>query len=106
MLRLAALGLCLVLGNADANAEAVTAESGAATSEAVSREMGGDERARLEARIAALEARVAALEAERSEASVPDDEAMERVMVLTERMMRRFFAMVREMKGDVEGEEL
>ena len=38
--------------------------------------------------------------------SVPDDEAMERVMVLTERMMRRFFSMVREMKGEAEGEKL
>ena len=102
MLRLAVIGLCLVL----ANAEAAAAESCPADCEAVAARTGDDDRARLEARIAALEARIATLEAAPSGADVPDDEAMERVMVLTERMMRRFFSMVREMKGEAEGEKL
>lgn len=59
--------------------------------------------AALEARIAALEERIAELESER--AGVPDEEAMERVMVLTERMMRRFFTLVHEFK-DSDGEDL
>ena len=102
MLRLAVLGLCLVL----ANAEAAAVESCPPACEAVSPRMDYDDKARLEARIAALEARVATLEAARAGAELPDDEAMERVMVLTERMMRRFFSMVREMKGEAEGEKL
>jgi len=102
MLRLAVVGLCLGV----ANAGAAAAEPCPAACEAVAAPMGDDDRARLEARIAALEARIATLEASRSGAGVPDDEAMERVMVLTERMMRRFFSMVREMKGEAEGEKL
>jgi len=102
MLRLAVIGLCLVI----ANAEAAATESCPAVCETVSPRMNDDDKARLEARIAALEARIAMLEAAPSGADVPDDEAMERVMVLTERMMRRFFSMVREMKGEAEGEKL
>ena len=60
---------------------------------------------RLTDRVAALEARLEALEFAGAGA-LPDDEAMDRVMALTERMMRRFFAMVRDMKRDMEGEEL
>ena len=102
MQRLAVLGLCLVL----AIAEAAAAESCPPACEAVSSRMDDNDKARLEARIAALEARIATLEAARAGADLPDDEAMERVMALTERMMRRFFSMVREMKGEAEGEKL
>ena len=66
------------------------------------------EAAALEERIAALEARIAALEAENRAAAdtLPDEETMDRVMVLTDRMMRQFFGMVREMKRDMESGEL
>ena len=59
-------------------------------------------------RIAALEARVAALEARlrTAEHSLPDEEAVDRVMDLTERMMRRFFGLVRELKSERPGETL
>jgi len=50
----------------------------------------------LEARIARLEARVAALESGRT--GEPDEEAMARVDELTERVMLRFFALVRGFK--------
>lgn len=62
----------------------------------------------LETRIAALEARIAELETARSSGPtlLPDDETMDRVMVLTDRMMRRFFGMVQDMKKDMEGEAL
>ena len=66
---------------------------------------GDDELSALQQRVAALEARLAALEASDRGAAIPDDEAMELVMLLSERMMRRFFDMVREMKqGEEEGE--
>lgn len=54
----------------------------------------------LEARIARLEARVAALESSRT--GEPGGEAMARVDELTERVMLRFFALVR---GFKQGEE-
>ena len=57
-------------------------------------------------RIAALEERIAALEAMRDPEALPDEEAMDRVMLLTERMMRRFFGLVRELKRDMETDEL
>jgi hypothetical protein len=57
-------------------------------------------------RLAALEARVASLEAERDGGPLPDDEAMDRVMALTERAMRRFFSVVEGMKREMEGNEL
>ena len=57
-----------------------------------------DERlSELEARIAALESRTALL---------PDEESIDRAMTLADRVMRRFFGMVREMKRDMESEEL
>jgi hypothetical protein len=99
MVRFAVLAVFLVL----AHAEAVAAEPRSAAGEALA--IREDDIARLEARVEALEARVAKLEAERAGAVVADDEAMERVMVLTERVMRRFFLMVREMKGGGDGEE-
>lgn len=59
------------------------------------------------ARIAALEARVAALEARPAAGNIiPDDEALDRVAVLADKVMRRFFAMVRDMKRDLDDEEL
>ena len=70
------------------------------------REAGADGAA-LQDRITALEARVAALE-ERSRTVqlLPDEESIDRVMVLADRMMRHFFGMVRDMKREMEGEEL
>ena len=59
-------------------------------------------------RIAALERRVAALE-ERIDAqgtSALDDESMDRVLTLTDRMLRQFFGLVRDMKRDLQGETL
>jgi hypothetical protein len=55
-------------------------------------------------RIAALEARVAALEVKLrdTDAALTDAEAMDKVMALSDRMMRQFFAMVRDMKGEIE----
>jgi hypothetical protein len=55
-------------------------------------------------RVAALESRVAALET-RGE-FFDDAEALDRVATLAERMMRQFFDMVREMRGEMEGDEL
>jgi hypothetical protein len=68
----------------------------------------GEAEAALEERIAALEARMSALEAESRAASdtLPDEETMDRVMVLADRMMRRFFSMVRDIKRDMESGEL
>jgi hypothetical protein len=57
-------------------------------------------------RIAALEERIAALEMTRDPEALADEEAMDRVMLLTERMMRRFFGLVRELKRDMETDEL
>jgi hypothetical protein len=68
------------------------------------RDLGADDAA-LQDRVAALEARVAALE-ERSVQLLPDEESIDRVMVLADRMMRHFFGMVRDMKREMEGEEL
>lgn len=68
---------------------------------------GGETLSRLEGRAAALEARIAALEAKEGEAApAEEDEAMDRVMLLTERMMRRFFGIVRDMKREMGDEEL
>jgi hypothetical protein len=70
------------------------------------READADDAA-LQDRVTALEARVAALE-ERSRTVqlLPDEESIDRVMVLADRMMRHFFGMVRDMKREMEGEEL
>ncbi|MDQ3558467.1 MAG: hypothetical protein M3453_04635 [Pseudomonadota bacterium] len=58
-------------------------------------------------RIAALEARVAALEARPVVGDIlPDEEALDRVAVLADKVMRRFFGLVREMKRELEDEEL
>jgi hypothetical protein len=61
-----------------------------------------------EDRIAQLEARIAALEKQIKEGSGPasDEEALDRVMTLTDRMMRQFFGLVREMRREFEGETL
>lgn len=57
--------------------------------------------------IAALEARIAALEAQLKEGGgKSDEEAMDRVMTLTDRMMRQFFGLVREMRRDFQSESL
>jgi hypothetical protein len=70
------------------------------------READADDAA-LQDRVTALEARVAELE-ERSRTSqlLSDEESIDRVMVLADRMMRHFFGMVRDMKREMEGEEL
>lgn len=61
-----------------------------------------------EDRIARLEARIAALEAQIKEGAGPesDEEALDRVMTLTDRMMRQFFGLVREMRREFQGETL
>lgn len=67
----------------------------------------------LEARLAALEARLAAIEARDEEAgedtgearglpTLKDEEAVDRVMDLAERMMRRFFDMVEALRDEAE----
>jgi hypothetical protein len=55
----------------------------------------------LEGRIAALEARMAALE-ERRQSGIPDEESMQRVMTLTDSMMRHFIGLVRDLKREAE----
>ena len=63
--------------------------------------------AALQDRVSALEARIAALEENsRSADSLAEEETLDRVMVLTERMMRRFFGVVRDMKEDFESGRL
>jgi hypothetical protein len=54
----------------------------------------------LERRIAAFEARV------QQGTSAFDDENMDRVLTLTDRMLRQFFGLVQEMKRDLQGETL
>jgi hypothetical protein len=68
---------------------------------------GGDPVLALQDRVAALEARLAALE-ERSRTSefLADEESLDRVMVLADRMIRHFFGIVREIKREMEGEQL
>jgi hypothetical protein len=58
----------------------------------------------IEARISALEARIADLEART--VLLPDEESIDRAMTLADRVMRHFFGMVRELKRDMESEEL
>lgn len=65
-----------------------------------------EELAGLKARLAALEARLADLEAGGKGETLSDAESMDRVMLLTDRMMRRFFGMVRDMKNDLESGDL
>ncbi len=59
----------------------------------------------LEDRLTVLERRVADLE-RRSVTVLPDDESIDRAMTLADRVMRRFFGMVRDMKREMESEEL
>lgn len=85
-----------------------TAASGACTPVA---DEGGDkanaEAAPADDRIAALERRIAALEARIEQGtSALDDENMDRVLTLTDRMLRQFFGLVQEMKRDLQGETL
>jgi hypothetical protein len=66
-----------------------------------------EDTAALRARIAELEARVSALEARPTIGdALPDEEAMDRVADLAERMMRRFFGIVQDMKRESDGESL
>jgi hypothetical protein len=60
----------------------------------------------VEARFAALEERVAALE-DRVAADdlLSDEESLDRVMALTDRMIRHFFGLVRDIRREMEGEE-
>jgi hypothetical protein len=58
----------------------------------------------IEARVSALEARIADLEART--VLLPDEESIDRAMTLADRVMRHFFGMVRELKRDMESEEL
>jgi hypothetical protein len=60
----------------------------------------------LEARLSALEARIAGLEARDPVARLSDEQSMDRVAVLADRMMRNFVKMVREMKKDAESGDL
>ena len=62
------------------------------------------EAAELENRLAVLERRVAELE--RGVVMLPDEESLDRAMTLADRVMRRFFGMVRDMKREMESEEL
>jgi len=87
--------------------------SGPATSAGGRPAEAGEGPAELTARIVALEARIAELEAQIGElqsqpraGDLPDEEALDRVMVLTDRMMRRFFGLVRDWKRDMENDEL
>lgn len=59
-------------------------------------------------RLAALEARVAVLEAQNAASgpALSDEEAVDRVADLAEKMMRRLLGIVRELKGEMEGEQL
>ena len=63
---------------------------------------------RLRDDVEALKERVAALEAERQSSVdiLADAEAMDRVMDLTDQMMRRFFGLVQDFRRDMERDEL
>ena len=74
-----------------------------------------DEISRLEDRIAALESRVAGLENRRSlnglnvpdsSEAFPDEEEIDKMMTLAEQVMRRFFGLVKELKRDLETDQL
>jgi hypothetical protein len=58
----------------------------------------------IEDRLSELEARLTDLESRT--ALLPDEESIDRAMTLADRVMRRFFGMVREMKREMESEEL
>lgn len=69
---------------------------------------------RLETRLDELEARMGALEAERAERpladsrryGLPSDEELDEVMTMTDKVFRRFFGLVRELKRDIEQDQL
>ena len=65
-----------------------------------------DRSAGLDARIAALEDRVAALEQRGTADLLSDEESLDRVMALTDRMIRHFFGLVRDIRREMGGEEL
>jgi len=65
-----------------------------------------DRAAALEARLAALDARVAALETRGGADVLADEESLDRVMALMDRMIRHFFGLVRDIRREMEGEEL
>jgi hypothetical protein len=59
----------------------------------------------LEDRLARIETRLSALET-RGGDLLSDEKSIDRVMVLADRVMRSFFGLVREMKREMESEEL
>ena len=74
----------------------------------VERSQPADDPAEYSDRIAALEARIAALEAEAATRgpALSDTEAMDRVADLAEQAMRRFFGVVRDLRRELEEENL
>jgi hypothetical protein len=89
-----AVSLCTADGEASA-CRALPADAGAPTARPA---------ADLEDRLARIEARLATLETRAT--VLPDEESIDRVMVLADRVMRSFFGLVREMKREMESEEL
>lgn len=85
---------------------AVVAASATCAPAAADTQATKDVNADSDSRLGAIEERLAALESKRDPEVVADDEAMDRVARLTERMMRSFFDLVREMKRDKEASEL
>jgi hypothetical protein len=60
----------------------------------------------LEDRLSRIERRLATLETRGGGEALSDEESIDRAMVLADRVMRRFFGLVREMKREMESEEL
>lgn len=98
----------LRLDTATGEVSLCTGEAGARACKLLPDEASADlQAAGLADRIAALESRIAALEAQRQSGELlTDEEAMDKVMVLADRMMRRFFGIVQDMKRDMEEEAL
>jgi hypothetical protein len=85
---------------------AVVAASATCTPAAPDTQAAEDVQADADSRLAAIEERLAAIESKPDPEVLADDEAIDRVTRLTERMMRSFFDLVREMKRDTEANEL
>jgi hypothetical protein len=60
----------------------------------------------LEDRLSRIERRLSTLETRGGGEALSDEESIDRAMVLADRVMRRFFGLVREMKREMESEEL